>query len=701
VHAADARLWLRDSATAVPAADAWVDVRRVGRDRSSQPTPGDLGDVTPAAADAETRAANVHTSPPTSICQGSHACGDAAQRNLQVPCGLPSEAPWRQGPWEHSSRLRAASLMLILIALSALVCFCLMTDVALGRPGGTLAFARGDSLRTRQRQLSMLDGFDGDDEGDDGDSFGNENAGDSFGNDNAEDSFGTGNTGGSFGDGFSAADALEDSSNYVGYLAWSNNKVESIVNHTQSQLLGMIQQWNTTFSPVHVLATQHKLWLLKNAFSNHGYLKLDAERGMQQLHLHASKSLSSAMSQLHAIMPKLRQELAQVVNDSHALVARDMELDASQGRKLIQAEQIDLNTSAAVRHRVEAAQSLLHELQAREHNVSQSMMANALAFGHEAAVDMRSPAVVAALHALPNKFSNRKLAVQAVREEDVVKARVAGEVRRLGAVERKEEVLVARAEAGARALHASDAARALDLARGIGEVEGGDAALKREMRAQATRLRQVDGVDGHEDLVLVGAEKGVGEALARRDDPCRKQRREVREWAQLLEELQAKLKGIEDSYSVEMRAYEDAVEAERHNEAEVFEQRWVARRAGVIVEDLRHERALAVKTGELLEDKATREKAHLDERIEELRCVCVRACVFVCVSTLNSAPSGPNLTAQPLTHVTLTAQPLTHVTALSYLTAQPLTHVTALCRGVGRASWAEKKLLRKTLHPEP
>ena len=77
-------------------------------------------------------------------------------------------------------------------------------------------------------------------------------------------------------------------------------------------------------------------------------------------------------------------------------------------------------------------------------------------FGTAAAADMQSPTVLAALHMLPRKFSIHKLAVQAVREEDVVHRKVAAELKKLDGMEAKEQRLLARANLSTLALQGTD-----------------------------------------------------------------------------------------------------------------------------------------------------------------------------------------------------------------------------------------------------
>ena len=96
----------------------------------------------------------------------------------------------------------------------------------------------------------------------------------------------------------------------------------------------------------------------------------------------------------------------------HRKLARQTGIDAQQGRLLIKAEQVDLNTTAAVRHRVQEAEEMLHALQAREANVTTDLVRSAAEFGRAAAKAYQSAPVTALLSELPRKFSVQKLAVQ-------------------------------------------------------------------------------------------------------------------------------------------------------------------------------------------------------------------------------------------------------------------------------------------------
>ena len=70
------------------------------------------------------------------------------------------------------------------------------------------------------------------------------------------------------------------------------------------------------------------------------------------------------------------------------------------------------HTTAAVRHRVQEAEQMLHALQAREANVTTDLVRSAAEFGRAAAKAYQSAPVTALLSELPRKFSVQKLAVQ-------------------------------------------------------------------------------------------------------------------------------------------------------------------------------------------------------------------------------------------------------------------------------------------------
>ena len=213
-------------------------------------------------------------------------------------------------------------------------------------------------------------------------------------------------------DDFGSAEDLEDSGGYVGYLAWSDAKLQRILNHTHAELHAMARQWNATYSPAHLAKMQHQLWALRSAFTRHGYLLADATSGLHTLETLATNSVHDVLSTYKAISPKIRAELAQIVNASRAMRARQTGIDAQQGRLLIKAEQVDLNTTAAVRHRVQEAEEMLHALQAREANVTIDLVRSAAEFGRAAAKAYQSAPVTALLSELPRKFSVQKLAVQ-------------------------------------------------------------------------------------------------------------------------------------------------------------------------------------------------------------------------------------------------------------------------------------------------
>lgn len=332
-------------------------------------------------------------------------------------------APWPRG----------AVLFVVAAALCALVFSFLVDDAITSRSG-----AMG-----HRRQLSMLD---------DDDNIGG-------GGDDDDNSFGGGDGDGGFGNGMSAyspTDSLEDSGNYVGYLAWSDDKVQRVLNSTRMHFYNFAKTWNETFAPVQMHAMEDKIWRLKHAFGNKGYLVDDSEKGLQSLHTYTSRSIRNLEDKMGAMAPQMNRELALIKNRTHALLAREAAAVAEQGRRIIRAEQIDLRTNAAVRHKITEAQHMLASLEVRQRNVTATMMDSALEFGRVAATDMHSPTVLAALHKLPQKFSIHKLAVQAVREEDMVHRKVATELRKLGDMEMKEQRLVSRANLTTLELQGSD-----------------------------------------------------------------------------------------------------------------------------------------------------------------------------------------------------------------------------------------------------
>jgi hypothetical protein len=99
---------------------------------------------------------------------------------------------------------------------------------------------------------------------DDDDDFG--------GGDGNDASFGGGDgDGGGFGDGmssYSPTDSLEDSGNYVGYLAWSDEKVQRVLNSTRMHFYNFAHTWNKTFAPVQMHAMEDTIWRLKHAFGD-------------------------------------------------------------------------------------------------------------------------------------------------------------------------------------------------------------------------------------------------------------------------------------------------------------------------------------------------------------------------------------------------------------------------------------------------
>jgi len=295
-----------------------------------------------------------------------YAAFDGCARMLDVARIMGRSASHNRASW-----LRAAALVLVSAALCALAYSCLADDAASSRISGRGSrVSRVDEMQQRRQMLDFDDG--------DGGSFG-----DSDGN----------SDGGEFGDSFLDADDLENSGSYVGYLAWSDTKLQHVLNSTHTRLWQMVHQWNRTYSPAHVGGMKHKVWLLQNAFSRHGYLLDDAEHGLENLHQLTKKAMREVQGATAALNPKVNAELRHIINHTHALVARGARADLEQGRKLIKAEQIDLNTDASVRRKVKEAQQLLVALKSRVHNVTSTMLASALAWGDFAAADMRSPKV--------------------------------------------------------------------------------------------------------------------------------------------------------------------------------------------------------------------------------------------------------------------------------------------------------------------
>jgi hypothetical protein len=85
----------------------------------------------------------------------------------------------------------------------------------------------------------------------------------------------------------------------------------------------------------------------------------------------------------------------------------------------------------------------------------------------------------------------------------------------------------------------------------------------------------------------------------------------VREWETLLKDLNGQLSDIENAYKDEEKALEAARELQRHNIAEEYEQRWVAKGRQKIADALRHKLSMMEETGRLLDDKEVRERARL------------------------------------------------------------------------------------------
>ena len=313
---------------------------------------------------------------------------------------------------EPSRARRAAVLVLAAAALGA------CAAVYLGDSGGASAAdgstgvgaTAGSAVRfgALADRTTVLDEFgDMDSSGAGSDSFGDGGGGGDFSTSDDLDRLSGGGE-----DDFGSAEDLEDSGGYVGYLAWSDAKLQRILNHTHAELHAMARQWNATYSPAHLAKMQRQLWALRTAFTRHGYLLADATSGLHTLETLATNSVHDVLSTYKAISPKIRAELAQIVNASRAIRARQAGIDAQQGRLLIKAEQVDLNTTAAVRHRVQEAEEMLHALQAREANVTIDLVRSAAEFGRAAAKAYQSAPVTALLSELPRKFSVQKLAVQ-------------------------------------------------------------------------------------------------------------------------------------------------------------------------------------------------------------------------------------------------------------------------------------------------
>ena len=428
-------------------------------------------------------------------------------------------------PHQHRRQaLRAASLVVTATVLCALA-LVLLTNTADSRGDAAISRRGGLGSLSQQQRTSMLD-FDDDDDDDGDDDFGDDGGG----------GFGDGDGGGGGGlDSFSAADDLEDSGSYVGYLAWSDEKLQRVLNTTHAQLWHMMRQWNKTYAPKRLQAMRHKVWLLKNAFSGHGYLLKSAETGVENLRSLSERAVHKALGEIGTLTPQLNQELAHIVNQTHRVIAREARVDARQGRRLIRAEQIDLKTDAVVREKVQEAQQMLASLQKRVRNVTDTMMKSALAFGEAAAADMHSPAVEAELHQLPNQFSLRKLAIEAVEEQDMVHRKVAAEFERLDDMEAQEERLLARANTSTLALQRSDLRKEAQELHEDAVDEEKEQHLWHRVQALETHIRRQDTSYDAMTHELRSGEKDVGQVLARITDPCYKKRLHLREWAQVRE----------------------------------------------------------------------------------------------------------------------------------------------------------------------
>jgi hypothetical protein len=242
----------------------------------------------------------------------------------------------RRGSEHTRSGLRAS----VAIVAAAALCMLVYAHLAGNAGGGVRSVSQASRVGVlgQRRHMMMLDFDDGGDssDGDGGDGGFDGGGGDSFGDSGS----------------FSSADDLEDSGGYVGYLAWSDAKVQRVLNHTRLQLLGMERSWNSTFSPAHVQSLERKVWLLRHAFSRHGYLLEDAAHGLETLSMLTKQKMRDVQEAVGRQNPKIARELAHIVNRSQAMMAKDVRIDVEQGRRIIGVEQIDLNTSAFVRGKV-------------------------------------------------------------------------------------------------------------------------------------------------------------------------------------------------------------------------------------------------------------------------------------------------------------------------------------------------------------
>jgi hypothetical protein len=267
-------------------------------------------------------------------------------------------------------------------------------------------------------------------------------------------SFADGSEGGG---GLSSADDIEDSGSYLGYLAWSDEKLQRILNSTQLHFKTIARQWNTTFSPADMRRMHHEISVLRNAFSHtNGYLIEDAKKRLQSLRAFTQQSVRNMEKHLGAMAPTLHRMLARVVNQTHTLVARDARMDARQGRRIIALELDSLKTKERVEEHVEDAHKMLALLHQREAKVTSELMASAVAFGRAAARDMHNASVKKSLASLSHKFSLRKMAVSTVKEEDTLESKVLAEQRRLAAMEAKDEHLIALGNASASELESAE-----------------------------------------------------------------------------------------------------------------------------------------------------------------------------------------------------------------------------------------------------
>jgi hypothetical protein len=279
--------------------------------------------------------------PTASVSMAGHLQGNAGALHgkgvrSSAATALVCVSARRRGREHTMPGLRAS----VAIVAAAALCMLIYAHLAGNAGGGFRSVSQASRVGVlgQRRHMMMLDFDDGGDssDGDGGDRGFDGGGGDSFGDRGS----------------FSSADDLEDSGGYVGYLAWSDAKVQRVLNHTRLQLLGMERSWNSTFSPAHVQSLERKVWLLRHAFSRHGYLLEDAAHGLETLSILTKQKIRDVQEAVGRQNPKIARELTHIVNRSQAMVAKDARIDVEQGRRIIGVEQIDLNTSAFVRGKV-------------------------------------------------------------------------------------------------------------------------------------------------------------------------------------------------------------------------------------------------------------------------------------------------------------------------------------------------------------